>query len=424
MNTNHRVNNLLYAAGPDLINAIRLEITLTEPVEVPALKTALEEAAIRFPYYAVKLVRQAEEYRMAPNPLPFVVSPEGRTVTLGSRESNDHLFAFAFDGCRLYVDTVHFITDGNGMFPFLKTILYYYLSILHPEDSFDTAEIALAGSAVPEAEAEDYPYPDEPLAAEPLGTLSRPEAPFMLPGQPQGYAHIREWTSFRYQIGQKDLMAFVSGVDGSPATFIASLMYLAIAQLHPENRLPIVCGMQHQFRRALGRPSSHLCHVNIIPMVYPVSLRGKDIERLNTIARGMLILRADDANDVLTINEHVRNEKRIQEMTLSQKHDHMRSVILDGIGQNTFEASYTGRVAWSGLDKYILNVVPYLDMTLSGGISIEIFSVNDIFSINIMQRSGNAAYADRFAGLLRENGVAYVSDPPSPFSLCGFQLPD
>lgn len=40
----------------------------------------------------------------------------------------------------------------------------------------------------------------------------------------------------------------------------------------------------------------------------------------------------------------------------------MRKVILDGIGTNTFEVSYTSRVPWSGLDKYITNVVPYRNM--------------------------------------------------------------
>ena len=45
-------------------------------------------------------------------------------------------------------------------------------------------------------------------------------------------------------------------------------MYRAIADIHPETKLPIVCGMQHQYRKALGKPFSHLCHVNILPIAY------------------------------------------------------------------------------------------------------------------------------------------------------------
>ena len=419
-----KVNNLLYAAGPELVNTIRVGVSLTEPVEEGTLRAALGKAAERYPYFAVRLARRGEEYVMEPDGLPFVLSPEGRTVTLGSAESNYHLFAFAYEGCRLWMDGSHFVTDGNGLFPFLKTLLYYYLRALHPEAAFELSGIALAGSDIPAAEADDDPYPPEPLPAEPLGSLSRPPEVFRLEDQPRGYGNSGGWTSFRFRIPQREMMAFVSGVDGSPATFLASLMYLAIAETHPETELPVVCGMQHQFRRALGAPLSHLCHVNIVPIIYPARLRGRDVDRLNTIARGSLILRADDENDRLTVNAHVRSEQRIKTMTLMEKRDYMRRVIREGIGVNTFEVSYTGRVGWSGLDRYITDVSPHFDLTLSGGLSIEIFDVGKDFSINLMQRSPVTVYARRFAALLEAHGITFASDPPEPFSLCAFRLPD
>ncbi len=419
-----KVNNLLYAAGPELVNTIRIGITLTEPVDEQALRSALRKAAQRYPYFAVRLSRRGEEYVMESNDLPFVVSPDGGTVTLSSEESNFHVFAFAYEGCRLYLDTSHFFTDGNGMFPFLKTLLYYYLQAVHPNVRFETSGIALAGSEIPAAEATDDPYPAKTFPERPLGTLSRPADVFQLSDQPQGYGNAPGWTSFRFRIRQKDMMAFVSSVDGSPATFLASLIYKAIADAHPETELPLVCGMQHQFRQALGAPLSHMCHVNIVPIIYPDHLRGRDVELLNTIARGTLILRADDANDLLTVNAHIRNEKRIRGMKISEKQKTMRQVILDGIGINTFEVSYTGRVPWSGLDRYISDVTPYFDLTLSGGLSVEIFSVGTDFSINVMQRSPVREYADRFSALLREYGIGYDAEQPEHFSLCPFQLPE
>ena len=154
------------------------------------------------------------------------------------------------------------------------------------------------------------------------------------------------------------------------------------------------------------------------------SLRDNDIEMLNTVGRGILIIRADDSNDVLTVNRHIRNEKLIKDMTLAEKHDYMRKEILDGIGENTFEVSYTGHVSWSGLEKYVKSVVPYLDMTLSGGISAEIFSVGDVFSMNIMQRSGAREYAYRFEELLDEYGIDFEAERPEHFEICGFKLPE
>jgi len=419
-----KVNNLMYAAGPGMLGTIRTGIELAEPVDRQALEQAVRKAAERFPYFAVKMARRGQEYVLEPNGRPFVISPEGRCATLGTEESNGHMFAFAFDGNRIYADTSHFITDGVGKFPFIKTVLYYYLSAMHPDETFDTQTIVLAGSGVPEAEAEDDPYPPELLPETPAGGSARPEKVFKLPDQPEGYEHADEWTSLVFRISQKDMMAYASSLDGSPATFIASLMYKAITECHPDNRLPVVCGMQHQFRKALKKPFSHQCHVNVAPIVYPDRLRNRDVELLNTIARGSLIIRADDANDVLTINRHIRNEQAIRGMTIEEKRGYMRREILDGIGENTFEVSYTGRVPWSGLDKYITNVVPYFDMTLSGGLSIEIFSVRDVFSVNIMQRNGDRKYAERFAVLLKEFGISFEADEAERFGLCGFRVPE
>lgn len=419
-----KVNNLMYAAGPGMLGTIRTGIELTEPVDRQALEQAVAKAAEKFPYFAVKMVLKGSEYLFEPNDRPFVISPEGRCVTLGSEESNEHMFAFAYDGNRIYVDTSHYITDGVGKFPFIKTVLYYYLSALHPDEAFDTQTVAPVGSGAPEVPAEDDPYPPELLPENPVGGNGRPEKAFMLPDQPQGYEHADEWTSFVFSISQKDMMAYASSLDGSPATFIASLMYKAITECHPGNRLPVVCGMQHQFRKALKKPYSPLCHVNVAPIVYPDRLRNKDVELLNTIARGSLIIRADDASDILTINRHVLNGKAIRGMTLEEKRAYMRREILDGIGENTFEVSYTGRVPWSGLDKYIRNVMPYFDMTLSGGLSIEIFSVRDVFSVNIMQRNNDRQYVDRFAALLKEFGIPYEEYEPERFGVCGFQVPE
>ena len=424
----YRVNNIIYAAGPDLLGTIRMCITMAEPVDPELLAAALKKAAPGFPYFAVRLERRDEEYVLEPNPLPFVVSPGGHAAVLGSLESNWHLNAFAYDGNRLYIDSSHFITDGNGIFPFIRTILFYYLGALHPEAGLDPAEFGLADDpasvgASDTAAAGDYPYPDEPLPGEPAVKAARPVEIFKLPDQPQGYPTAHPWASFVFRIKQSELMSYVSGVDGSPASFVASIMFKAIAQLHPDNLLPVVCGMQHQFRHALGRPDSHMCHVNIVPMTYPASLAGKDIEMLNTIGRGMLILRADDASDIITINRHVENDRLIRSLTLSEKQAHMRRELLAGIGENTFEVSYTGRVDWGGLERYIVDAVPFLDMTLSGGISVEIFSVGGIFSINIMQRSADPKYAERFAALLAESGIEFTALAPEPFELPGFELP-
>ena len=69
---NFKVNNLIYAAGADMVNTHRTAVTLKEPVNPQSLEKALAKAAVRFPYFSVKLKLQGEEYVLEPNALPFV----------------------------------------------------------------------------------------------------------------------------------------------------------------------------------------------------------------------------------------------------------------------------------------------------------------------------------------------------------------
>lgn len=420
---NYSVNNIIYAAGEDLRNTLRFGIFFREPVQIDVLRQAAAKAAVRFPFFAVRLTRTGEKYVLEHNDQPFVFSRGSSPVRLNSAESNGHLVAFSWEDDRVFLDTTHFITDGNGAFPFIRTLLYCYLTVLHPEETFDTSCIALPDSPIPAEELEDDPYPAEPIPFDPLPLRPLPQTVFRLPDQPQGYERMDGWTAFLFRVPQKDLMRYVSSVDGSPATFVASLVYRAIDAQNPKNTLPLVCGMQHQFRHAFGKNQSHLCHVNLVPMVYPPSLRGADIERLNTIGRGSLILRASDENDLITVNNHIRNEQAIRTMPLAQKHDYMRRVVKDGIGNNTFEVSYTGRVAWGGLDRYVSFLTPYLDMTLSGGVSVEIFSRDADFDINIMQRSGDERTVENVYAQLTEAGIRYTPERTERFAIPAFETP-
>lgn len=57
-------------------------------------------------------------------------------------------------------------------------------------------------------------------------------------------------------------------------------------------------------------------------------------------------------------------------------------------------------------------------------ITIEIFSVGDSFSVNIMQRNGYTKYVDRFSYLLDEMKITYTAEAPEHFRMCGIKLPD
>ena len=101
----------------------------------------------------------------------------------------------------------------------------------------------------------------------------------------------------------------------------------------------------------------------------------------------------------------------------------MKKFLLDSIGRNTFEVSYTGRVPFCGLERYITDFSPFLDMSLSGGISVEIFSLGEYFCVNIMQRNKDKRYTARFAHILAEYSIRCSLEDPDHFEISDFVLP-
>ncbi|HAG68647.1 MAG TPA: hypothetical protein DCL38_01580 [Lachnospiraceae bacterium] len=87
---------------------------------------------MRYPYFSVRLRTKEESYVLEENEKPFVISEDGTPKCLNSKESNEHLLAFAFKGNRIFIDVSHFIADGNGIAPVTQTLLYYYIEKRYP----------------------------------------------------------------------------------------------------------------------------------------------------------------------------------------------------------------------------------------------------------------------------------------------------
>ena len=73
-------------------------------------------------------------------------------VCLNSAASNGHLIAFAWKERTVWIDISHFICDGNGLAPVVKTLAYYYVKNRYESDEIDTSSIRLVTDHIPEEE--------------------------------------------------------------------------------------------------------------------------------------------------------------------------------------------------------------------------------------------------------------------------------
>ena len=114
-------------------NFFRISATLTEPVDVAVLQTALDVTARRFPSIAVRLRRGMFWYYLEQIPQPPVVQPE-KSCPLAHvpfHEVRQCAFRVLVYHNRFAVEFFHALTDGTGALIFFKTLLAEYLSQKH-----------------------------------------------------------------------------------------------------------------------------------------------------------------------------------------------------------------------------------------------------------------------------------------------------
>ncbi len=116
-------------------NVFRLSATLNEEIDVSALKVALDVTVRRFPSIAVRLKAGAfwyylEEIPHAPEIMEEKAYPLSRMFFDDIRKCAFRVIVYEK---RIAVEFFHALTDGNGGFIFLKTLLAEYLYQKHGE---------------------------------------------------------------------------------------------------------------------------------------------------------------------------------------------------------------------------------------------------------------------------------------------------
>ena len=117
-------NHLLYGANGGFFSTFRLAIRMKETVDYDLLSRSVEKVMERYPYFCVRPAREGETLVLRYNDQPLPVFPDDRTVTLGSEESRGHLISFGCKDNTIFIDCSHYIADGMGIDPLMKTLLY------------------------------------------------------------------------------------------------------------------------------------------------------------------------------------------------------------------------------------------------------------------------------------------------------------
>ena len=415
---NFKPNPLLYGANEDFLSTFRLAIRMKETVDYDLLSRSVEKVMVRYPYFCVFSEREGENLVLRYNKRPLPVFPDDRAVTLGSDESGGHLISFGCKDKTIFIDASHYLTDGMGVDPLLKSLLFLYVSERYGTDGLETERIRMPDSSVCEGE-HAYPFPDRAIETEELSVL--PQAPVEAYGLDPDAFDKEGLYAYHLHIPQKAMMAKASSSDGSPVSFISVLLYRALHRLDHNIDKPVVAHVQHQYRAVLSAPMSHHSLVNYIPVTMPPRLSRWDVEKQNTVVRGQVILKGGKDADIVAVNRLI--EAFPSEAPFTDKKNAMERYAEKSIRGKTFGISYVGKMDWCGLERYVDDLHAYIgEKHMKNMLLVEVMTVGEDFSLSFMQSGRGKKYLHAFTQEIRALDIPVSLVGEERYTLCNISL--
>ena len=413
-------NPLLYGATENFYSSFKLTITMCDPIDRTVLSEAVASAMPRYPYFCVYPEKNGDSILLAHNTRPVPVFADGRCAVLGSEECNGHLLFFGCEENKIFLNVSHYIADGMGMDPFLKTVLYLYVEKTYGTEGLQAERIHMPGEAVSDEEYA-YPFPDAPFEID-GAPLSR-----KVSGEVYGLnADMFDdggLYAYHLHIPQRAMMSKANPSDGSPVSFLTVMMYHAFCALDEAIELPVVAHVQHQYRQALRTPYNRNSLVSYIPVSLLPRARNWRVEKQNTVLRGQIIIGSEPSEDLRAVNRIL--DAASQGADLSEKKTAMRRYADGSIEGKTFGISYVGKMDWCGLDRYVKDIHAYIgekytkDMML-----IEVMTVGEDFTVNLMQSGRGRYYVDAFMKELDRMDIPVSLIGEERYTLCDTVIPD
>ncbi len=392
----------IYDSTKEAPNVIRMRMRMADEIEEKALLNAVRLTAERYPYFCVEL-KHAENGEMSflPNTRPISVVHSQIGVELNSPDSNWHMMAFSWDEEWITVDISHAMTDGDGLYHVIRTLLYYYCSE-HYRVSLSREGLRLLGDRISEEEWTD-----------PLRTVKKTVSPFrsdmkpslkLLTGNPIKADNRK--TVYSIVIPESELMNLIGKIDSSPATLVALFLSRIAAELFPDSTEPIRIGMYVNWRKALNAPLAHQCLVGSVPLNYHMKIRSWPLERQTMVYRAMTFAQLWDDNVLYCASA----EKELIEKILSRASEKERRDIYtqsssSNVGRYTATVSYVGKACFGEAERYVRDFRTWVCATSSPCVA-EMNAVNGRFTIDLCQSFSDRLLADALIGAFKEHGVS------------------
>lgn len=374
------------------------EIYMKDPISHAELQQAVGITLKRYPYITAKLVQKNGVFYFTNNYDTLIVEETETLRELGSRDTNQHLVDVTFKGQKLFVSFHHALIDGEGIKPFIETLLLYYCSYRYSKRVEKVEGIRMAGDPLFEGETKDpflrpYEYTEKEFPKIERNGFPLPES-----GKPDSEPHYR----YELLIVHDDFLNFAKKHNATPSIAAALVMDRAINNLYPGFDQPIICNSAVSMRTALNCEHTFKNCVKSIMLPYTQKLSKLPLAKQSLEFRNLLDIQRDADYLKKSANEIIGLYNKLDQIaTFDEKQQFMS--FLDEIPAHTYFLSYIGKFNLGDYDQYIETIRLY-DSSVTG-LGINIIATNKYFCIDFKQSFQTGKYVDEFVKVLKSYGI-------------------
>jgi len=389
---------LLDFTVPEHQNILGVILSLRDPVDGETLQFAVEEMRVRFPYFYVKAAYKGNNLVPVPNDLPMTVRNTWEPIRLHSEASNFHLAAWKYKDQRLSFEIHHALTDGSGVLPYIRSIMFLYLSKVTGQ-TFDPAGFRLPGDVIPESETGN-PFRE--------ADIDHTKAPLYQKKPIPDFFRLTDTaepdkTVFYVKLSEAQIMQYCRDYDGSPNVIVSVLLAKAARRRDPECEKTVTVSVCINRKAMLGNYNNYRMSVGEAILDFPKERELKDLTKACTIARGQLMLQAQPENMLWEIQQMKRKLPPPS----------------PDLAQASICVSYINSRSFGPLDPYIEEQYVVTSLSKITDILCEITCINHSFFLAFMQPFSSEKYFRCFLDELDAAGISYEVLGSEPLRMCG-----
>ncbi len=413
-------NNLFYFSFDDFSHVMRIAVSLKcGDISGEILTRVVQKAALRYPYFSIRIIRHGESYDVEHNTDPIPVTHGTKPVLLGSDEANGQLIAVAYEHNKVMFDISHNLADGKGFLPWIKTVIYLYLTeFLGVELSSDG--INLPGEEFLPGETDD-PYENMDLENAECLLPDRKADNVFVPDM--RYAVSEERSSYALTASVDDMMRLAGFWDGSPASMLAYITKEMIRELFPESHnKQIVCCMPYSYRALACGENNYHTQTLLLKIIYDDRYESMTMDRQLTCTRGTVMTQSDPDRVRYTLKQFDEYAAYLDDLPTIDERRNNYHKRLEMIDPETYAVSYLGRINWGSIEKY-MDGITIESAAFSAPIMFAFVPIDGLFHITMVLNQTSDVYADTMVRLLNDHGVSAKYEYSFKQELCKIHMP-